>query len=111
MNDHDLLIKLDQKMTDMCNTMKMDSANNVKAHDDILLKIDGQQKCIVNQGKTFVTARLFYWLVGFIIIALLGLSGLSADNNYKIGKIETKLEMQKRINPPVYFEKDTGSNK
>ena len=96
MNDHDLLTRLDQKMTDMCVSMSGDAASNVKAHDAIMAKIDNQQKCIMNQGKTFVTTRLFYWLVGFIILSLLGLSGLSADNNYKIGKIETKIEMQNR---------------
>ena len=93
MNDHDLLIKLDQKMTDICNTMKKDSNINMKAHDDIMLKLDNQQTYIQAQGKTFVTTRLFYWLVGFIILSILGLSGLTADNNYKIGKIETKIEM------------------
>jgi len=97
MDDHDLLIKLDQKMTNMCDNQEKDSVANVKAHSEIMVKIDTQQKCILDQGRTFVTARLFYWLVGFIIIALLGLSGLSADNNYKIGKIETKFEMQNRI--------------
>ena len=93
MNDHDLLIRLDQKMTDICVTMKKDFNVNVKTHDDIIAKIDNQQQCILDQGKIFVTTKLFYWLVGFIILSILGLSGLTADNNYKIGKIETKIEM------------------
>lgn len=96
MNDHDLLIKLDQKMTDMYDNQEKDSAANVKAHDKIMVKIDAQQKCILNQGRTFITSKLFFWLMGFVIVALVGLGGLSADNNYKIGKIETKIEMQNR---------------
>lgn len=93
MNDHDLLTKLDQKMTDMRDTMKTDAASNIKAHDAILEKIEGQQKCIMNQSHKFVSSKLFYWLLGFIIVGLVTIGGVTADNNSKISNLETKVEM------------------
>ena len=93
MNDHDLLTKLDQKMTDMCDIQKASTANNIKAHSDIMTKIDAQQECIMNQSHKFVSSRLFYWLLGFIIIGLVAIGGVTADNNTKISNLETKVEM------------------
>ena len=93
MNDHDLLTKLDQKMTDMCEIQKGSTANNIKAHSDIMKKIDVQQECIMNQSHKFVSSRLFYWLLGFIIIGLVAIGGVTADNNTKISNCETKIEM------------------
>lgn len=93
MNDHDLLTKLDQKMTDMYKNQEKDAATNIKAHDAILEKIEGQQKCIMNQSHKFVSSRLFYWLLGFIIIGLVGIGGVTADNNSKISSLETQVEM------------------
>ena len=93
MNDHDLLTRLDQKMTDMCKNQGKDAASNIKAHDAILEKIAGQQKCIMDQSHKFVSSKLFYWLLGFIIIGLVGIGGVTADNNGKISNLETKVEM------------------
>lgn len=93
MNDHDLLIKLDQKLTDMGSAIKTDSAANTKAHDAILEKIDEQRTCIFNQSRNFVSTKLFYWLLGFIILGLIGIGGVTADNNTKINNLETKVEM------------------
>jgi len=93
MNDHDLLTKLDQKMTDMCKNQENAAAANIKAHDAILEKIEGQQKCLLDQSHKFVSSKLFYWLLGFIIIGLIGIGGVTADNNGKISNLETKVEM------------------
>ena len=93
MNDHDLLTKLDQKMTDMCKNQTESTAANLKAHDAIMEKIEGQQKCIMNQSHKFVSSKLFYWLMGFIILGLVGIGGVTADNNSKISSLETKVEM------------------
>ena len=83
----------DQKMTDMYKNQEKDAATNIKAHDAILEKIEGQQKCIMNQSHKFVSSRLFYWLLGFIIIGLVGIGGVTADNNSKISSLETQVEM------------------
>ena len=93
MNDHDLLTQLDQKMTDMRENQKNDADVNIKAHGDIMSKIDAQQKCILNQSHKFVSSRLFYWLLGFIILGLVGIGGVTADNNSKISNLEIKVEM------------------
>ena len=91
--DHDLLIKLDQKMTDMCKNQTDSAAANLKAHDAIIEKIEAQQKCIMGQSHKFVSSKLFYWLLGFIIIGLISIGGVTADNNSKISSLETKMEM------------------
>ncbi len=101
MNDHDLLIKLDQKMTDICVNMKTDSQINIKAHNDIMKKIDEQRKCIINQSKTFVSSKLFYWLLGFVILGLVGTATFSADNNTKISNLATKVEMLHHYDEPM----------
>ena len=93
MNDHDLLTKLDQKMTDMCENQKVSTTNNIKAHGDIIKKIDAQQSCIMKQTHKFVSSRLFYWLLGFIFIGLVAIGGVTADHNTKISNLETKVEM------------------
>ena len=93
MNDHDLLTKLDQKMSDMKENQENDAATNIKAHDAILDKIEGNREALLNQSHKFVSTRLFYWLLGFIIIGLVGIGGVTADNNLKISNLKTKVEL------------------
>ena len=93
MNDHDLLIELNQKMTDMCKSIDKEFRTNTVAHKDILDKIEKQRDCINGQSKRFISSKLFYWLVGFIILGLFSIGAVTADVSNKIGKVEAKIEM------------------
>ena len=91
MIDHDLLIKLDQKMTDVFKNQEKEAASNIKAHDAIMEKIESQRRCIAGQSSRFVSSKLFYWLLGFIILGLVAIGGVTADNNSKISVIQTQM--------------------
>lgn len=92
MSDHDLLIQLNQKMTDMCKSMDKEFKTNSDAHQDILDKIEKQRDCINGQSKRFISSKLFYWLVGFIILGLMSIGAVTADVSNKIGKVEAQIE-------------------
>ena len=114
-NDHDLLVTLSTKMDQLCKTNKTVNDGNEKAHDAILKqidrnhektdqwvsavhdRIDDQLKTKTDQvtlcHKTFVQSKVFYWLIGFIIIGLFSTWGTMALIDTRVDKLEIKQEM------------------
>ena len=88
----EMIVRIDQKVTDMSISIEKDQQLNTKAHDEILSQIKSQRKCILDQNRSFVPSKLFYWVIGFIILGVLALGGITSNNSYSIGKIETKIE-------------------
>ena len=89
----EMIVRIDQNLTDLNKSIDKDSKANIKAHDEILLQIEKQRTCIINQSKTFVSSKLFYWCLGFIILGVFTVAGIANNNLNSIGKIETKIEL------------------
>ena len=87
----EMIIRIDETVKDL----KEDSDDNKKDHEKILNKIDEQKKCIINQSKTFVSSKLFYWCLGFIILGVFTVAGIASNNANDITKIETIMETNK----------------
>jgi hypothetical protein len=88
----EMIIRIDQTVIDLNESIKEDSKSNIKAHDEILLKIDEQRKCINNQSSKFIQSKLFYWVMGFIVLGVFTVAGIASNNYNSIGKIETQIE-------------------
>ena len=88
----EMIIRIDQALEDMNKSIDKDSKSNIKAHDEILVQIEKQGTCILNQSKSFIQSRLFYWVMGFIILGIFTVAGIASNNYNSIVKIETMIE-------------------
>ena len=88
----EMIVRIDQKVSDLCKSIDNDSKANIKAHDEILIQIEKQRTCILDQSKTFIHSRLFYWVMGFIILGVFTVAGIASNNHNNIIKIETEIE-------------------
>jgi len=88
----EMIIRIDQALVDMNKSIEKDSKSNIKAHDEILLQIDKQRTCMLDQSKTFIQSKLFYWTIGFIILGIFTVAGIASNNYNSIVKIETMIE-------------------
>jgi len=113
-NDHDLLVTLSTKMDDLCRNSNKSQELNKEDHKTILKqidknheksdqwvsavhdRIDDQLKTKTDQvtlcHKTFVQSKVFYWLVGFIIVGLFSAWGTIAVLVPRIDKVEVVVE-------------------
>lgn len=88
----EMIVRIDQKVSDLCKSIDNDSKTNIKTHDEILKKIEDQRVCIMNQSNRFIQSRLFYWVMGFIVLGVFTVAGIASNNYNSIVKIETKIE-------------------
>lgn len=112
-NDHDLIVELSTKMTQLCRTTEKHYNENIKTHDKILEKIDDNLELtdkwvsgvhdridaqlkektgqVAECHKTFLQSKTFYWVVGFIIAGVISVWGFAAMVYDKAEKTEDKI--------------------
>ena len=115
-NDHDLLVTLSTKMDQLCKTNKTVNDGNEKAHDAILKeidknhektdkwvsavhdRIDDQLTAKTSQvsicNARFVQSKVFYWIIGFVVIGLFSAWGTIAVFDTRLDKVEVRIEQQ-----------------
>lgn len=76
-NDHDLLTQLNTKMSMLCKQTKIDNEKISDSLTDIYDKVD-------DQNKTFITWRLFKWVITFVVAGILAISSISYSNSLSI---------------------------
>ena len=84
--DHDLLISINAKLTALCAQIRDFKIDNKDDHDKIW---EGVEK--TKDSK--LPAKVFYWLMPFVILGLISLGGLASSNRYSLGKIEKAIEL------------------
>ena len=93
MEDHDLLITINTKLTQLCHQFRETRQENKDAHDKIWNHL--------NKGlERKLTAKIFWWVMPFIILGIISVATLASNNHYSIGKIEKSIEMHIGINEP-----------
>ncbi len=114
-NDHDLIVTLTNKIDELCRAAHKSDNGNKEDHDAILKqidknhektdqwvsavhdRIDDQLKTKSDQvtlyHKTFVQSKVFYWLIGFIIVGLFSTWGTVAFIDTRVDKLEIKQEI------------------
>lgn len=90
-NDHDMLIKLDTKMSLMCSKLNKIGDKNDSAHDSIYKLLDKKIDITNDKLDKKTDDLMFRWVIGFIIgfiiiITGAGVNHISADNNQIIEK-------------------------
>ena len=105
MNDHDLLIKIDSKLTSLCSQFQEVKKENKEDHDKIwtgIEKIDNKK----------LGAKIFYWMMPFVILGLITVAGIASSNRYNIGKIEKAVEIHMKTtekkNIEIKVKQETG---
>lgn len=94
-SDHDILIRLDEKMDNVLSNFE-----NLPCAEQAL-KLD-----------TMVTRSWFKWVVGMVILAVIALAGLGSANKMSLTQIETKQEMViKKLDNAVRAEDSAISNR
>jgi len=110
--DRDLLIKLNTKMDQLCETANKNNKDNTEAHKDIMQKIDDNFKTttkwvdnvhgriddqikgtagrIEKYNETFLQSKTFYWVVGFVIAGLLSAWGTITYLGKEVHQVKTK---------------------
>ncbi len=76
-NDHDLLIQLNTKVGLLCKQITVDNGDMKDSLEHIYNRLDGQD-------KTFVTWKLFKWIVTFVVAGILAISSISYSNSLSI---------------------------
>lgn len=114
-NDHDLLVTLSTKMDELCRNADKSQKGNKEDHEAISKQIDKNHEKtdqwvsavhdrIDDQLKTktsqvsicnarFVQSKVFYWIIGFIIIGLFSTWGTMAVMDTRVDKLEIKQEI------------------
>ena len=89
----EMIIRIDQNLTDLNKSIDKDSKANIKAHDEILLQIEKQRTCMINQSKTFITNKLFYWVLGMVVLGIFTVAGIANNNTNDITEIKTTITL------------------
>ena len=85
-NDHDLLVSISTKVTSLCSDFQSVKSENREDHQKMNDRLE------TNIDKK-LNAKIFYWLIPFIIAGLLAVGGIASDNHYEIGQNEKAIEM------------------
>lgn len=59
---------------------------------ELLKMMDGKLDGINDKLDNKVSNRLFYWVMGFVVLALIGLGGESSRQNTALSVVNTKLD-------------------
>lgn len=86
-NDHDLLIQLNTKMNLLCTQITKENMEISTSLTDIYAKLDGQ-------NKTFVPWRWFAWVIGFIVVGIITMSGIVYSNALHINDNTHQIEIK-----------------
>ncbi len=84
--DHDLLIKINTKLNGLCEQFSAGKKDNKEDHEKM-------QTSFENRDNKKLPSRVFYFMLPFIILGLMGVATLASSNHYSLGKIETALEL------------------
>jgi hypothetical protein len=89
------LNKLDQKVDDLICVVEKGFTQNGKVHDSLDKKITSMNTAYTKQSdvynQRFISTSLFKWIIAFIIIGIIGVAGMSADNRSDISKVGTQI--------------------
>jgi hypothetical protein len=97
--DHDLLIAINAKLTGLCKNFNDLKNDNKNAHQKIWDGINCQ-----NDKK--LPSKIFYWVMPFVILGLMGIAGLASTNRYSLGKIEKAIELHMEKSGDIEKDKD-----
>ena len=89
-NDHDMIIRIDQKMTGMCDVVnKIDT--KVGKLDEKVDKIQAEGVCQYKDcSKTFVNRKIWMWITGFIVAGVIAVASYAQLNHDAIVQHEAQ---------------------
>ncbi len=86
-SDHDLLLRLDTKVQLLCKQVTDDNQDIKESLTDIYNKIG-------EQNKNFIPWRWFAWVIGFIVVGIITMSGIVYSNALHINDNTHQIEIQ-----------------
>ena len=103
--DHDLLIKVDTKMSELCKLVRKNIAENSKQHEQFFAKIDSVNMELSGHQlgceRKFISARFFYWLIPFLIAGIISIASISGSNINEIGNLKTEVQnIEEKLDTP-----------
>ena len=115
--NHDALVKLTSKVDELCRKINSTTEDNEKAHASIMNlinrnfertdkwistvheRIDNQLEEKAEQvedfNKIFLHSKVFYWVIGFVILAIFSAWGTISYLGMDVHKIDTKINSMK----------------
>ena len=90
-SDHDILIKLNTKVSLVCAAIK-DTNDHLKDFTDkIDIRCEDRLKLINSNNDKIVGKSMFKWLIGLVIIGMITVAGIAGTNSVFIARHDTKI--------------------
>ena len=94
MSDHDLLVRLDQRYTDLLENVKTYHVDTNSKLKDLDTKLDTQAAICSTRlpecNKLFLSSKVFYWVIGTLVLFVSSVGGLGLANKNDITALTTK---------------------